>query len=151
MIKTIELKGSIARLLDKEPFLLPDNLILEFKHIGYDLSNAFITLRNGEKIIKEKLTKQYEVPVDVLFEGDLHVKIEMYLHGEKAKEWTGAPIRVIETEKGLQLNDLLYDIEKKVNNCVQISTFNKVVVNLNNLIENHNKLADTVSDIKENF
>lgn len=151
MEKTIELKGSIARLLDKEPFLMPDNLILNFKHVGYDLSNAFITLRNGEKIVKEKLSKPYKVPVEVLFTGDLHTKIEMYLDGKKAKEWLGAPIRVVETEQGLQLNDLLYELERKINNCVKISTFNNLAENHNNLAENHNKLADTVSDIKENF
>lgn len=150
MIKTIELKGSIGRLLHKEPFLMPDKLQFDFKHIGYDLSNAFIVLRNGDITITEKLTKPYIVPKQVLFSGDLHIKIEMYLGEKKAKEWSICPLRIKETRPGLVINDLLYELDKKVTNIVDKDTFNKLLTIVNELIEKHNKLAETVSELKEN-
>lgn len=151
MKKTIELKGSIARLLNKEPFLMPDELELDFKHVGYDLSNAFITLKNGEKVIKEKLSKPYKIPEEILFAGDLHIKIEMFLSDEKAKEWNSPAIRIVETEMGLQVSDLLFELEEKIVNTVSLSTYNEMIKQLNTLIEKHNTLAETVSELKENF
>ena len=61
MEKTIKLLENHARLDDYEPFLMPDKLIVNFEHKGYDLSNAFITLRNGEKIEKFKFLNHFEI------------------------------------------------------------------------------------------
>lgn len=149
MEKTIKLLENHARLDDYEPFLMPDKLIVNFEHKGYDLSNAFITLRNGEKIEKFKFLNHFEIPKNFLYAGDLYVKVEMYLGGEKAKQWISLPIRIKETKTGLVINDLLYELEKKISNSVDIKTFNDLVSVVNKLIENHNKLAETVSELKE--
>lgn len=154
MKKIIKLLDNHARLGDYEPFLLPDdNLILSFEHKGYDLTNAFITLRNGEIIEKFKFKKSFEIPKKFLFVGDLYIKVEMFLGGEKAKQWITLPIRIRETETNLVAFDLLNAIEKKLEflekNTVSNDTFLKVVEKLNEVVEKQNELAETVSSIKE--
>lgn len=151
MIKKIKLDGSYVRLLDKEPFLLPGELILEFQHIGYDLSNAFITLKNGEKIEKFTFEKPFKVPKEFLYAGDLYVKVEMYLGDTKAKDWNCLPIRLVETETGLTGFDLLASLEKKVSESVPKKDFDTLIEKVNEIIKKQNEIADTVSAIKENY
>ena len=116
MLKHIELtKSAVARLLEKEPFLLPDNLELEFKGSGYDLSQAVLTVKNGEKLMQFPFSKKVTIPKEMLFAGNLSMKITMYLGAEKLKEWSVLPIRIIETDTFVEGFDLLTDIENKVN------------------------------------
>lgn len=112
MIKTFELtKSNLARLVNNEPFLLPDKeLVFDFEHSGYNLLSAFIILKNGEINDKYKLTKPFIVPEKFLFAGILNVQIDMYLNGEKVKTWTCSPIKIKETNDGnFELIDLLAD------------------------------------------
>lgn len=146
MEKTIELNDNVARLLDREPFLLPDKLVFNFKHIGYDLSNAFITLKNGEKCIKQRFVAPFVVPSEVLFAGNLYLKLEMYLGETKAKEWNCLPLKIVETDNGLEVNDFLELLEKKMQDNV-----NCLTEKINEFITKHNELAETVSAIKENY
>ena len=154
MVKKIKLLNYYARLIDNEPFLLPDdNLTLNFKHQGYDLSNAFISLRNGERTAKYKFNNLFVVPQEFLFVGDLHIKVEMYLDGEKAKQWIVLPIRIRETDNGIQAFDVFSSLEKQIQSIkedyVSKEKYNFVVNKLNEIISKQNELADTVSAMKE--
>jgi hypothetical protein len=116
MIKTFELtKSNLARLVNSEPFLLPDKeLIFDFSHSGYNLLSAFITLKNNDLVEKYKLIKPFNVPEKFLFAGILNAQIDMYSNGEKVKTWTCAPIKIKETETGnFELIDLLADTVSK--------------------------------------
>jgi hypothetical protein len=154
MIKNVKLFSNFGRLADSEPFLLPDTLSLRFRHQGYDLSNAFITLKNGEKLSKIKFSNPFNVPKEFLFAGDLSLKIEMFLGGEVAKQWNILPIRIMETPTGLETFDLLNKIEKELktikDDYVPKEKYMLVVEKLNEVAEKQNVLAETVSAIKEN-
>ena len=154
MIKNVKLFNNFGRLADSEPFLLPDTLSLRFRHQGYDLSSAFVTLKNGEKIGKVKFSNPFNIPKEFLFAGDLSLKIEMYLGGEVAKQWNMLPIRILETPTGLETFDVLTELEKELQTIkedyVPKEKYILVVEKLNELVEKQNVLAETVSAIKEN-
>ena len=154
MIKTIELtKSNVARLGDTEPFLLPDKLIFEFKSIGYDISNAFISMQNGEKKVQYKLTNPFYLPPEVLFAGNLNIAIHCYKDGEKIKSWYCLPIKIIETKHGVFAFDVLHEIEKRIQlleeNSATKEQYNLLANAHNELVKNHNELTETVSEIKE--
>ena len=107
-------KETVGRLSNREPFLLPDNLIFDVKSIGYDLTSAFITLKNGNIQDKYKLTLPFVVPDKFLFAGILNFSIDAYQKGELYKHWAFLPIKIIETNEGLECFDLLADIDKRV-------------------------------------
>lgn len=134
-------KDNVARLSDTEPFLLPDNLILSFKSNGYDLRNAFISVKNGNAKGQFKLTNPFVIDQEYLFAGQLDIDIRLYNdEGELAKKWSVAPIRIKETEFGITGFDVIADIEKR---------YEKLVEAFNKLAESHNDLTDTVRDLKE--
>lgn len=154
-MRIIELKGNYARLTDREPFLLPQKLEIGFKHVGYDLSNAFITFQNGSVKEKYKLTNPMTVDNKFLFTGRLFSKIEMYLKGEKVKEWDCLPIEIKETEEATIVFDVLSGLEERLDeiekNYVPIEKFNDLLSKYNVLVEKHNTLTETVKEIKENY
>ena len=154
MIKTIELtKSNVARLGDTEPFLLPDELVLQFKSTGYDITNAFISMENGEKKVQYKLTNPFYLPPEVLFAGELNIGIHSYKDGKKIKSWYCLPIEIIETEHGVFVFDVLHEIEKRIQlleeNSASKEQYNLLANAHNELANNHNELAETVSEIKE--
>lgn len=154
MIKTIELtKSNVARLGDTEPFLLPDELVLQFNSIGYDLSTAFVSMQNGEVKTQEKLKNPLTVDKKVLIAGDLNIGIHLYKGGNLVKNWYCLPIRIAETEQGTMAFDVLSQIEKRLEALEKNSATKKqhtALLNAHNaLAENHNTLAETVSEIKE--
>ena len=153
MVKTIKLLDNYAKMVEHEPFYLPDKLIVKFKHIGYDLTNAFITIRNGTKIEKYKFANPFVIPSEFYFAGDLYLKVEMFLGGEVAKQWTMLPIRIIETELGLVGFDLLTSLENEIKaikeDYVPKEKYNLVVEKLNEIATKQNELAETISTIKE--
>lgn len=153
MVKTIKLLDNYARLVESEPFLMPDKLIVRFIHQGYDLSNAFVTVKNGTKIEKYKFANPFVIPSEFLFAGDLYIKVEMYLGGEKAKQWTTLPIRIMETATSLIAYDLLSSLENEIKTIkedyVSKEKYLLVVEKLNEIAKKQNEIADTVSVIKE--
>ncbi len=155
MIKTIELtKDRIARLSNKEPFLLPDVLEFQFESIGYDLTNTFIILKNGKVEEKCLISNPFKVPEKFLFAGNLCMAIDCYINGRLAKHWDFIPLSIKETEDTLRCFDFLFELEKKIDEIGNKSVTKKeleiVVEKLNETIEKQNKLAETVSEIKEN-
>lgn len=118
MIKVIELKDGYARLKDGTPVILPDELELQFKSVGYDLTHAFITLRNGETAAKFRLKSPFKVDGKLLYAGKLCGRIDAYLGDEVSapyKTWDLLPIRIVETENGdIELFDQLTAIEEKI-------------------------------------
>lgn len=156
MNKIIELtKDNIARLSNAEPFLLPDKLTLEFRSIGYDLSNAFITIKNGIKKHKVPLSSPIDIPEDLLFAGNLIMCVDAYLSGKLLKHWEILPIRIIETEDTLIGFDILSKIEKEIeelkNNTSTKEDYKKIVDKINEIIDKQNEITETVSEIKENY
>lgn len=156
MIKTIELtREKFARLLEKEPFLLPDILKLDFQSIGYDLTQAFITLKNGE--VKEKflLEKPFTVPEKFLFAGMLNISIDTYHKGMLVKHWDCLPIKVVETEEEMHCFEYVAELEKEIKdlkeNTVSKVEYEKLVNKINEIIDKQNEIAETVSEIKENY
>ena len=114
MLKIIQLDRKGARLVNREPFLLPDNLQFDFDNIGYDLISAFITLKNGEKTEHCKLTRPFTVPDSVLFAGRLSVQIDIYSNGNIVKSFFLPPLEIVETDKGVEVFDILNEYEKKL-------------------------------------
>lgn len=114
MVKTICLYDKAARLENTEPFIIPDDLQFNFKSVGYDLSNAFITLQNGTLKETFKLTNPFAVPADFLFAGRLLGKVEMYLDGKKVKTWNLYPLKIEETDGTIESFDEIADLLKRV-------------------------------------
>lgn len=148
-------KNRLARLSDKESFLMPDNLVFEFQSIGYDLTHAYITLKNGDKKVRLPLSKELTVPNDLLFAGLLYGSIHAYLDGILLKEWDILPIRIFESKEDVYCVDFLLEIENRLakleDEFVSLEKHNDVVEKVNEVIEKQNEIADTVSEIKETF
>jgi len=119
MIKKIRLDNfSIARLSEKEPFLLGvnDNLSFEFVTDKYDLRNLIVTFKNGEVSESVRIEKKTDLPTKLLFAGKLEIGIELIVNGETCKKWETVPILLKDYEKDkLQLGDYLSEIENKIN------------------------------------
>ena len=148
-------KNNLGRLSNREPFLLPDKLLLKFSHAGYNLENAFITLKNGSNFEKYKLQEPFEVAPDFLIAGNLNIRIEMYVGDEKVKQWDCLPIKIRETEMGVEIFDIVSRLEDEIaylkNNSVEKKTFNDFLIKYNEFVEKHNELTETVHQIKENY
>ena len=115
MVKIIELtRSGVGRLAEREPFLLPDELELEFTTNGYNLSNAFITLHNGDKTIYKKLTNPFKVDNTLLFGGVLSGKIKAYIGKVVVKSWDILPLVLTETESDTQVKDYIKILEDRV-------------------------------------
>ena len=115
MIKIIELKDGVGRLANSEPFLLPDELKLEFtSNKDYNLDNAFITLYNNSEKTHEKLTNPYVVKDNLLFGGLLTGKVTSYVGDVLVKTWTILPLKLVETDKGTEVKDYVSTIEERV-------------------------------------
>ena len=115
MVKIIQLgTEKTGRLLNKEPFIMPDKLEFTFNSIGYDLTSAFITLKNGEIKEKYKLTQPFTVPDKFLFAGILNIGIDAYKNAVLIKHWDILPIKIVETHENLECFDLLADIDKRL-------------------------------------
>ena len=140
---TIELRNDgIGRLTKSEPFLLPDELQLEFKSKSVQLNNAFISLKNGNEKGQFKMKNPFVVPQRFLFGGNLEITIKSYVGETVIKKWAIVPIKLIETEYGIHAFDFLEMLNAKYN-----ELFGKV----NEIIIKHNKLEEHVEAIKENY
>jgi len=114
MIKEIHVEKNILRLVDREPFLLPDILTFRLKTV-YDLKNAFITFKNGKEEAHFKVTgSEIIVPANVLFSGLLHYQVDIYYNGEIIKTLIGSPLKIMDTDKNIVIFDALADLEKRV-------------------------------------
>lgn len=141
MIKTIELyTNNLARIKEREPFMLPDTLVLDFETTRYDLSNAFVSLKNNKVEHQQKLISPFYVDEKLLFPGMLDIAIHIYQDGKCVKSWYCLPLEIMETKHGTMAFEKLDKIEKMLD-----------LINnkFNELGEKHNELADTVSEIKE--
>lgn len=114
MIKIIQLDRKGARLVNRESFLLPDILQFDFENIGYDLSNAFITLKNGSVTEHFKLNALFTVPDSVLFAGKLEMQIDLWNDGKIVKSFFLPPLQIVETNTGMQCFDVLAEYDKRL-------------------------------------
>ena len=155
MKRIIELdRNGIGRLANNEPFLLPDGLELIFRASGYDLSNAFVSLRNGSVKDVYRLASPFKVDEKFLFGGNLNIGVKLYSGGVCVKNWAILPIKLVESDFDIEAFDYLGDLEARVEmfekDYVPIGRYNEVVDKLNKLIDKHNELTETVRDLKEN-
>jgi hypothetical protein len=115
MIKKIELnKNGAGRLVEHEPFLLPEEIELEFIAKGYDMTDSFVCLRNGENHGVLRLSGPLKIPNEYLHAGYLNMRVEMYLNGEMAKRWDVLPIKLLEVPNGFEVKDYLGELEEKL-------------------------------------
>ena len=89
-------------------------LVLEFKSV-YDLSEAVITLKNGELEKRYDFKKQFTVPDEFMNAGRLLIRVTLYVSGDPVKAWNISPIKLKEVDEQLytydELNDILTRIE----------------------------------------
>ena len=116
MVKTVELKrDGIGRLVDCKPFLLPDVLEIQLKTVGYDMSDVFVSMQNGTIRAHKKVENNtFEVDKELLFAGFLNMRVHMYHDGKEAKIWDVYPIKLVETNFGIEAFEYLRVIEEKV-------------------------------------
>ena len=114
MIKIIQINRTGAWLANSEPFLLPDTLQFDFDNIGYDLTQSFITFKNGEAKEHVKITRPLTVPKSVLFAGKLEMQIDVWVNGEIIKTFYLPPLEIVETDKGIMCFDILAEYEKRL-------------------------------------
>ena len=148
-------KSDVVRIENTEPFLLPGTLTLKFNAIGYDMQNAFISIQNGTIKGHYRYKKEFVIDEKFLFSGKLNITVHLYMDEKVVKEWHVLPLKIVETEFGIQCFDFLTELEKKIEsletNTVDKESFNLVTTKLNELSEKHNELAETVIAIKENY
>jgi hypothetical protein len=141
--KIIELKADgLGLLVDNEPFLIPDDLCLNFISKSYDLTNAFISLKNGKEEGQYKLKKEFNVPEQFLIGGKLEITVRIYHGSSFVKTWAIIPIKMVETEFGIHAFDFLEELDQR---------YQQVCKKLNEVIEKHNALEEHVSELKENY
>ncbi|MBO7214565.1 MAG: hypothetical protein J6V66_03605 [Clostridia bacterium] len=115
MIKTIKITKTVARLKDNEPFLLPDSLSFDFENeVGYDLTHAVISLKNGEKTVKLRLMRPVVIPNELLFAGRLYVNIDLYNGDKVIKHYELLPLAIEEAENTVKIYDELDDLKKRI-------------------------------------
>ena len=117
MLKRIKIENSTLRLEDKEPFLLPnDELKFEIVENCYDLSNAFITFKNGEITEHFKVTDRViTVPKTLLFPGVLNAQLDIYYKGARINKTLFLyPVKIIETESKCEIFDIVDNLERRL-------------------------------------
>ena len=112
--KVILSSGKWGRLEDKEPFLLPGELTLEFKTVGYSLTNGFVTLKNGNEEERYRLTPFFKIPDKFLFAGILSISVDVYKGNTCINRWEIFPLRIIETEGDTFVYDYMYALEERI-------------------------------------
>lgn len=112
-------KETTIRAEDLTPIIiLPnENVVFEIETF-YNLSETFITFRNGDKKVISRLNGEIiNVPKDLIYAGLLTFSIDMYIEGEKAKHWEALPIRIEEVEGDetkLKIYDQILELEARV-------------------------------------
>lgn len=80
----------------------------------YQLLNAKITIKNGNEEKTYSFNKEFIMPEELLFAGRLYVKVEKLMWDKVVKRWELAPIKIIETNDGLEFLDVIADFEKRL-------------------------------------
>lgn len=114
MIKNVTLKENrIARIDDLEPFYLPseEGLVFCFDQGNFNLSNAFIQLKNGTHKEMFPYKKTFEVPTEFLEEGFLKLDIFTMKKNDLVNAWTLLPVRIkyVEEFENTYSEKLVYD------------------------------------------
>jgi len=103
--KTALLKEKVARAKGVELELVSD----------YDLSDIKVAFKNGQKV-HELLTNQrtIAVPADVLFAGELQVKVDARIRGTVIKSWDIEPIILTESDNGFDSYGTITELTQRV-------------------------------------
>lgn len=92
----VELSKNYGRLLNREPFFMVENENLEIEFCGIDNSMLVLTISNGDmhrQMLVRK--KQFEVPKDFIFEGELRIIVNRYSGTKVVSKWLCEPILIV--------------------------------------------------------
>ena len=98
-----------------EPFCTKEDeeITLNFRS-EYELNYAKITLVNGDVKGTYDFEKQFVVPDKFMFEGRLHISIELLYDNRVVKKWAIMPVKIEKTSSGLKIYDYLSSIEERL-------------------------------------
>lgn len=139
----------IVRLGNTEPFIVPENLILEFESV-YRLDKLLIVAKQNDKTLKlVSYDKKVDLSEFTKQAGLIEISVSLICNGNVAKSWEIEPLLVIELNGEFQIKEYYKEITETVmKNKEDIAT---AISKINEFITSHNELAITVRDIKENF
>lgn len=100
-----------------------ESLTLQTESV-YNSTEAFISLQNGEIKGSYKLTKDFIVPKEFLFAGQLNGSIKQYINGNEVKRWFLSPLTIKELDNKIEMFELLADLEKRV---AELEEKNKII------------------------
>lgn len=139
----------IVRLGNTEPFIVPENLILEFEST-YKLDKLLVVVKQNDKTEKFVIVdKKVDLSKFTKQAGIIEISVSLICDGKIAKQWEIEPLTVVELDGNFQIKEYYQEIINIVNaNTDNITT---AINKINEFIENHNELAMTVHEIKENY
>ncbi len=148
---------NIVRLGISEPFIVPENLELEFESV-YSLDKLLVEVKQNDK--KQKfVTYNRKVDISEFTKqgGLIEVAVSLICGGEVVKEWELEPIVVKEINGAFKILDFYENLidEHILPIKEEFDLINTNILTIkektNEFIEKHNELAKTVSAIKENY
>ena len=147
----------IVRLGNTEPFIVPENLILEFES-AYRLDKLLVVAKQNDKTVKI-VTYDKKVDLSELTKqaGTIEVSISLICNGKVAKVWELEPLIVLEIDGNFQVMEYYKNLEETQIKPLATAlaslqdNFTTVRDKTNEFIVKHNELAETVSAMKENY
>ena len=94
--------------------------MFSFEQGNYNLTNAFIRLKNGTLVRTYPYAKTFEIPEEFLFEGLLEIKVQKMKKGECVNLWSVLPIKIKYVEDVSNpygdkvIYDYLYNLEERI-------------------------------------
>ena len=142
MVKKIILSDNgVGQIEDTAPFLLPDELSINFES-KYDLSSAVVGVQNNNEQGVYKYSSEFKVPQKFLFGGLLKLTVRAYAGDTLVKSWGISPIKIVEAEGKIIAFDLLTSTIKRVDTIQGI---------VEDIASKHNGLVEHVKSLKENY
>ena len=147
----------IVRLGNTEPFIVPENLILEFES-AYRLDKLSIVAKQNDKTLKfVSYDKKVDLSEFTKQAGVIEICVSLICNGKVAKVWELEPLIVLEIDGEFQIMEYYNNLEesqiKPLATALDAikSDLSMVKEKTNEFILKHNELAQTVRDIKENY
>ena len=142
-----------VRLDLKEPFFVPEKLVLEFESF-YKLEKLSIEVRANEKTKKYIVTnKKLDLSEFAQSPCVIEIGIALIINGKPVKSWEVEPIIVEYIDHELVIKDYITSLTTPLQ--AEISTlkeqYQTLLNSYNELAQNHNELALIVKAIKENY
>ena len=136
-------------------FLSKEKITLKISSYYALGDESVITFKNGDVELSYRLTKEFDIPQEVLFSGWLDITVTLFTRGQISKKWSLLPIKLIELEAEVNTCDNeMKSFDERISSLesdtVKTSDFESLKKLVEELTEKHNKLADIVALLKEN-